>query len=921
MLAGLAIVAGPGCRVFVDGLGAWRGSVPDERTETSALALRSDSWKPNTGWSPLCLLPEVPIPDADVPLERWSHPKIAAALAAAENAGLISAEARRVAEISGGGPRPATGEPAVNAWFASLAQRNDLSGWNAAILWSHYDPIAAREAVDVLARLVQHPPSYPDSKPSSDLHAANSPKHNAAGEADTQAKLAGDRSRTGLVVVSPNLQCAAAEAWCLVLGASTNEVETALAPAGLALQSEKLTPNVEDELVIGIARRVRPDRIPRLKQALDDSDRKSLPAVAARRAAGEACVLHAVQLRLQGALASGGRQSAGGVVRDSGNALANVASTSSGEDAVALADDAGDDAPWPDGFWRFRNDSDPRLRKRLGELVAVINHPAAFTVLKAQMADVDSHVREAAILNLGVLGTTAARSELAVQAKRAEDRPREMAVRGMACQGPAALAAFTSDKSSRVRAEAAKCVRRSPGAAASRVLRDLVNDASVDVQGACVRTIRDWPDDLATPLLLEALAGSAFKTRQTALTQLEDRRGGGLAFPLYAGPQERALRVQQWIREWNIPDVAVERVRELTREGSPLLDQARLADLREKLNWPGTSASNETASSESGAIVPGSHAVIVQVAGRANDLVPTDLPLVERLLAEADSTQADMLLHHVLPRLSPAYTALVQIENVDVAVRRDAASKLSRIGQDASLSPGVCRRLHELLKTEQDSLVWRFAMLGVLRDGSDEAARLALLAINGQWPDVRVLGCEYVGRHAQAEHAVWLLPVLYDANKAVQLAAITAAGKCCNPVVLDGLKAEGDQAGFRGLRPLLVETQGPTQVAVVAAMSRLGDPQAMQELVRLALDGSSTSRLEIVQTMGETGQTRFVEPLIRLAWTEQNHYVRQAALASLQKLVPPAERPQNLAQAKNVAEAVEIWASWWEDRKNKRPSV
>ncbi len=317
---------------------------------------------------------------------------------------------------------------------------------------------------------------------------------------------------------------------------------------------------------------------------------------------------------------------------------------------------------------------------------------------------------------------------------------------------------------------------------------------------------------------------------------------------------------------------------------------------------------------------PEPNEAIVEIAGKAGELSPTDLPLVEKLLDEADTSQADMLLHHVLPKLSPAYAALAQLENVDAAVRRDAASKLGRIGHDVSLSSGVCRRLHELLKTEQDSLVWRFAMLGVLQDGSDEAARLALLAINSQWPDVRVLGCEYVGGHGQMEHAVWLLPVLYDASKAVQLAAITAAGKCRNPVVLDGLKADGDQAGFRGLRPLLTESQGQMQMAVVVSMTRLGDPQAMQEAIRLALDGNSTSRVDIVQTMGETGQTRFIEPLIRLAWTEQNHHVRQAALASLQKLVPSAELPLKLAQAKNVAEAVEIWAAWWEDRKTKRSS-
>jgi HEAT repeat protein len=507
------------------------------------------------------------------------------------------------------------------------------------------------------------------------------------------------------------------------------------------------------------------------------------------------------------------------------------------------------------------------------------------------------------VLNLGILGTDEALAELAVQAKRPEERPRELAVLGLACQGPAALTRFTSDKSPNVRAEVARAVRRRPGATASRVLRDLFTDASLEVQMAAIQSIHDWPETLATPLLLESLASSAFKTRQAALKQLEERRGGGLAFPLFAGPQERALRVAQWTRDWEIPDAAVERVHELTHQGSPLLDQVRLADLREKLEAAGGPASPEA---------------VVRITEWASALTPADLPLVERLLDEADTQQADVLLHHVLPRLAPAYSALVQLESVDAAVRRDGASQLGRIGSDASLSPAVCRRMHDLLKTEQDNLVWRLSMLGVYRDGSDEAGRLALLAVNHHWPDVRILGCEYVGRHGLSEEALWLLPLFYDANKAVQFSAVTAAGKCRNPIVLDGLPASGDQGGLRGLRPLLTESQGQLQFAVVASMSRLGDPQAMQELARQAFDGNSTARLDVVQTMGETGQTRFIEPLIRLAWTEPNHHIRQAALTNLGKLVPPPEQPPALARARSVAEAVEIWATWWEDRQTKR---
>jgi len=884
--AGLCLGTGNGCRLFVDGLGSLRGSTADERVGVSARPLDVDLWRPNTNWSPLHELPDVPVTFSDPSLERWVHPHLPAALAAAGQEGLISTEANRAAVIPSGVRRSQSPDPAVNAWYAALSKQDNLAGWNGAILWAHYDPQSAQEAAKILARLVEHPPTYvPDE------HRANEPSPNFEWRDRPGAGLtpAGVQAVRGPIVVSPNMQCAAAEAWCRVLVAAPENPEAALAPAGRVLAAGKLPPKVLDELMLGIARRVRPERIPQLVRALDDSDAGSPRALTARRAAADACLQFAVEMRLRGETVS--------------NDWAETSEGGGGDDAEALAAALPPDAPWPASFWRFRNDPDPRLRRRLGELAAVIRHPAAEGVLTSQLRDIDPHVREAALLNLGILGTDAARRELTQQAKRPEDRPRELAIRGLACQGPAALTPFTHDQSPKVRAEVARCVRRQPGPAAARVLRDLVTDPNLEVQQACLVALHDWPDGLATPLLLEALAGSAFKTRQAALRQLEELRGGGLSFPLFAGPQERALRVQQWTREWNIPDAALERLHELAREGSPQLNEARLADLRERLNWDTPGEGNEP---------PG------QIPDWASELSASDVPLLERLFGEASPSQVDLLLHQVLPRLSPAYSALARLEDPDALVRREAASDLGRIGNSASLSPAVCSRLHDLLTTEQDSLVWRFIMQAVSRDGSAEAARVALLAVNSQWPDVRVLGCEYLGNHGQSEHAAWLVPLFYDTNKTVQLAAVTAAGKCHNPLVLDSLKAGEGQAGLRGLRPLLTESQGQLQFAVVTSMSRLGDPQAMQELIRLALDGTSTSRLDVVQTMGETGQTRFVEPLVRLAWTEPNHHLRQAALVSLAKLVPPAEQPPKLAQARNLNEAVEIWTSWWEDRHSRR---
>jgi len=138
-------------------------------------------------------------------------------------------------------------------------------------------------------------------------------------------------------------------------------------------------------------------------------------------------------------------------------------------------------------------------------------------------------------------------------------------------------------------------------------------------------------------------------------------------------------------------------------------------------------------------------------------------------------------------------------------------------------------------------------------------------------------------------------------------------------MLLDGLREAEGQPTLPGLRRLLTDSDGQVHYLTVVSMSQLGDPQAMDELVRLAFDPGSKMRLEIVQTLGASGQTRFIEPLIRLAWTESQPHVRQAALESLLKLVPEGEHPQRLKLARNPVEAVEIWTAWWEDRQHQRP--
>ena len=136
------------------------------------------------------------------------------------------------------------------------------------------------------------------------------------------------------------------------------------------------------------------------------------------------------------------------------------------------------------------------------------------------------------------------------------------------------------------------------------------------------------------------------------------------------------------------------------------------------------------------------------------------------------------------------------------------------------------------------------------------------------------------------------MPLFFDADASVQFAAIEAAGRCHSPLVLDGVGGDDDESlPTRGLRSLLMHPDQQLRFAVVIAMSRLGDPQGMQEMVRLGYHPESNIREDVVQAMGESGQSRFIEHLLRLAWTESNDLVKRAILKSLGRLVPAVEHP------------------------------
>lgn len=651
-------------------------------------------------------------------------------------------------------------------------------------------------------------------------------------------------------------RAAAAEAWCAVVccadaDAARSQPATEQDELGEILEwiaGEELPPEVQGELFRGLAAAARPREIPGLVATLEQRESGRV----LRRAAVEACTMYA---------------------------LAHP---------QARADtEARENSPWPAVVWSLQTDPDAGVRQAFGELLAAAQHPEALGILEQQLQDQEPGVQQAALASLGRLKSPEARAILEKQAQRPEELVRQGAVRGLAGWGEAALVPLAGDASPTVRRQVAQELTRFHSLEAARTLEQFLSDANVQVQSAVVEGLPSWPDRLAKPLLVTALVTSATVPRQTALRALEERSGETIVFPLTGTRREREEAVAALAKRWQIASPAGQRLASSSVPANTPLDPTRLEEIREQLDR----------------LARG-----LQPGDAPPAWTPADLPFLEHLLPTLAPAQQTLLFDVVLPPLGARYQALRDLASRDVQLRRRAAQTLAQEARRADLAAWVVRRIQGQMTFEQDRLVWRYVLEAIRQDDRAEAADVALLAINHHWPDIRALGCEYVEQHGRHAYAAWLLPLFQDGSPVVRLAAARAAGRCGNPIVVDGIAGD---AGRQGLRPWLASPQLDVRLEAAACMSRFGDVQAMQELARLSLADDPDLRGQVVMRMGESGQTRFVEHLIRAAWTERQAAVRLAAIESLKQLVPPQDQPQGLATVQSVDAAVELWADWW----------
>lgn len=668
-------------------------------------------------------------------------------------------------------------------------------------------------------------------------------------------------------------RAAAAEAWSAsVQRGEEVDAATALEPAGLELQRPGLPDEIRTTLWRTLAVSIPPDHIPQLSATLGRKWDNSPTGDALKRAALEACIVYGV--------------------------------------AHADTMTAWDASLWPPQIEAVRHDSDPRNRQLFGRWLAFSQHPQAAAWLAAQLRDTEPMVRELALQSLGQLKSEIAQQELLQTAQHETGRPRAIAIQALAQHSLQDVLKFARDSSGDVRAAVARSVVHHPSEEAAMALRPLLSDTHTEVPPAALSTVEAWPKEWKLPLLFEAVRSGSSATRQTALFALRDAIPDLPDLPIDGPLDERDRAVRTIAQSYDVRLDFRSHPNEPHAEAAAtrVENEARSTAVVEAVRQYLTASPQTLDSTEA-------WDRMFQLATLA------DVAAIERVLTEEPGKPgAESIRRELLPRISPAHAALLDLESRDVVQRRRGARALVQSAEAEPLTSGLLLRLRDLLTYEQDQQVWQSCLAALHPDAHAEAGPILLLAINQKWPDIQRMGVEVVARYPSPEAAMWLLPLLTDSQRSVRLAAIRAIAPCGNPLAIDGLPASGSSTAVPGLRGLMTDVDEEVRLAAVVAAATLHDELAMQELMRLAQHATPAMRVFAVESMANTGHPRFVETLIRMGWTESADPVKLSILKSLDTLTPVDRRPTELAGLvvnASIDDKIKAWARWGEAQRRR----
>ncbi len=837
--------------------------------------LNIDHWRSMPIWpKPIAGVEEVRSLQAK-PLFRWQHqgfidlpaqskdnqPETASTKALLDEKSPTSDES--VAKIA----QPKQMQPPLVAELQQIASRDHLSGWNATI-------ILARQAPELLTS--NHLNRLEELSLKSISYDIASGVRDESGLKPAQQ----DDSSEKIKLISNSMQAAAAEAWCYALAKQLGEATDIFTKTGLALQNEEISDAVRLELMRGIARKIKPRLIPALNRQMAESELQQTKVSSLTLAALDACICYAIQHP----------QSM------SENQTAELQSV------MTIDPESLDPSKlWPENIWDLRWHQDNQVVNRFGMWLALTKHPIAQSYLTRRLNHLEHSVQYHALRNLGLLHSETALEKLRDIVETRPGTSRAVALMAIGIQDEKLIYRYRSDEAAIVRLAIARFAGQHLSSESVKALQELADDEDLKIQQAVVQAVAGWPNEKAFPVLSTAFISGGVPTRNKARKRLEQR------FDLVM----TAIQDEQSDREDILKTIS--RSFQLASNANGVLfnesdspvqsekpEQKKIREhVRELLKQLGQSSDSSLKKDRH------SREII--------SLFEQSPQAFDDVLNEQGMKQLEQILKQLSSlRISEA-EKVVQLKNGSLQQRRRSAHYLAEQAKTKTLATWKLRLIAERLKQEQDLHVCRDLMMTIKQDTTQEARVVAQSGLTHTWPDVRILGCQYVQKQRVPQLAPFLLPLLQERNPSVQRAAILACGNCQNPLVIDGFK-DAENTQQTGLRSLLGTVNRETELLVIAGMARLGDEQGRSELLKLSYSSETNTRRQVVRIMGELQDQRLVEHLIRIGWTEPAPDVRLAVLDALKNTVPLNQQPKIIA-SNSTKQKMQIWSEWFDESK------
>ncbi len=674
-------------------------------------------------------------------------------------------------------------------------------------------------------------------------------------------------------------RAAAAEAWCFVISRQQTDVEMKYREPGLMLKNADLPQLIRQELMIGIAREIPPRKIPGLAELLSPKTKPALQELK-QLAVLEACLLYAV------------------------NHQAQFESSNDDPDQPATMEltQADPDQLWPVSLWEHRWDESPEMAIRFGQWLALIRHPLAETYLTQKLNHVDPGVKLASLCSLGLLPGQSVNTLLSKRLEQEQGQNKAIVLSALSYHHPEIIDRYVDDADRQVRLQVVNYSGDHPSRSSATTLLKLVKDRDSEIQYAAIDVVAEWQPEFAFPILSSGFQTGLYKTRQRAREILEQQYQIVIS-GIEDTPEQRRQILAQIQSEhntgssWSETPIFHADADRNQPEEDLIAQQTRVrTQLNQLLNTEVSATEKKESSQELQKTAERTPLVLNRELNR--------LPLKElKLLA--------VTLSKVPCRGCEPFEDL---ESDQVLQRRKAAHEFAEISSQETLPEWTLRLLGEHLKQEQDPHVCRAIVSSISNDTTPQTRHIAEIALLHPWADVRILGCQYAGKHRMPQLAPLLIPMLQERNQAVQIAAIKAAGLCRNPIVINGLSSSDSNSLPSGLRMLLGTVPGHIELEVLLALARLDDAQGKSELIKLAYSPDAERRREVVMKISELDDREFIEPLIRLGWTETDPQVQRVILQDLNQLIPSAEQP-DFSKAENYDDRIKVWSTWLEQSK------